>query len=52
MGHGFPDEDGIEWVDFLYLVGAFACSAFSAKLLKSATEKRETKNHLSLSVAI
>jgi len=33
-------------------IGAFTCSGFSAKLRKSATEKRDPKKHLSLSVAI
>ena len=41
------------------ILGAFACSGFSqprcilvAKLLKSVTENRDPKQHLSLSVAI
>jgi len=34
------------------IVGAFACSGFSAKLHKSATEKHNPKKHLSLLVAI
>jgi len=52
----------VELTEFHCILGAFVCSGFSrpkwisvaksAKLRKSATEKRDPKKHLSLSVAV